>query len=159
MSEQLVDITVHVLRIREAVRHVWNTALAPEGPDFDRADVLNEIGARMLDDLLQLDRGWEWQYGEPILCLHVKPRDGATSLAAMVQREPDRLCGYWDHSCGVLEVPPALLKFVNFYDWDVLALHRDLKYVRVRIAENPADMTLVGRDALIEADLLTFWAK
>ena len=73
-------------------------------------------------------------------------------ISALINRDVDS--GYWDFP--VATIPGgAVMHFIEFFDWDSLGV-RDNKYVRVRIASCPANVAIEGRDALIDAQDVSF---
>jgi hypothetical protein len=62
--------------------------------------------------------------------------------------------GYWDAEPNEV-TRDAQLKFKAFFDWDQLS-YRDNIYVRVLVVDWPARPSVVGRDALIEAQYVRY---
>lgn len=71
-----------------------------------------------------------------------------TGCALMVNREPDPGSGYWDHPVNYMDDSKAVLRFIDFFDWDELS-EINMRYVRVRIVAFPNHPEVVGHEALI----------
>jgi hypothetical protein len=56
--------------------------------------------------------------------------------------------GYWDYHLNVIKPADAELRFIDYFDFDILGF-RDLQYCRVRIVTSEKYPDIVGRDALI----------
>jgi hypothetical protein len=70
----------------------------------------------------------------------------------LLNREKDS--GYWD--ADPKEVTrEAKLQFISFFDWDQLS-YRDNTYVRVLVVDWPAEPSVIGRNALIEAQYVRY---
>lgn len=56
---------------------------------------------------------------------------------------------YWDYPLKMIKPNDADLKFIDFFDFDVLGI-RDFEYYLVRINDSVIDSELKGRNALIK---------
>ena len=154
------DLTLHLLKYREAARHVWN--------GFLREDETLASG-RLPDDFL-LDR-WEAIQDElfaalvlrhtgndtpkmvklapglakPLPLLTVVPT--SAEVPAHVSRtKPAKT--YWDHPVQRLG-PTDELRFIGFFDWDTSG-YLDFKYFHVFIESSDNHPELAGHEALVE---------
>jgi hypothetical protein len=76
----------------------------------------------------------------------------ADSIPWLLNREKDS--GYWDAQPSEV-TREAQLKFISFFDWDQLS-YRDNTYVKVLVMDWPAKSSVVGRNALIEAQYVRY---
>ena len=58
---------------------------------------------------------------------------------------------YWDHPIKIIKPGEMDLRFVDYFDFDVLQF-REYRYCLVKIVASKINTDLVGRDALIECD-------
>ena len=158
---QLVeDVTLLMLRYREAARHVWNSFLSSEsrlqGPGIHDWEALKQILFTALvlrncghDEcaaaLLAPDRyGFSWI--KPIVHLHVVP---VTDVPAMISRDATPHCGYWDHAIKRVSPNDVDLRFIDFFDFDQSG-YVDFQYYLVSIESSSKYPNLQGHRALIE---------
>jgi hypothetical protein len=152
------DITTHVLRYREAARHLWNAFLrdepqdAPSGHDWEAikqvlfaALVLRNCGHEDCAAVLLAPGRYGFSWIEPIVHLHVVP---FTEVPVKISRSPGR-DGYWDHPVDRLGPGDADMRFVDFFDFD-LSGHIDFHYYLVKIERSARHAALAGHHALID---------
>jgi hypothetical protein len=155
------DMTLHLLKYREAARHLWNSFLLDEEtfasgtfPDdflFDRWEAIqDELFAALVlwhvsenPPLVRLAPG----LAKPVRFLKVVPT--SAEVPALVSRtKPAKT--YWDHPVNRLR-PQDDLCFISFFDWNKSS-HLDLKYYLVSIEGSEAHPELVGHEALLEVE-------
>ena len=91
------------------------------------------------------------EYGMPQENILVVPKFG-TSISADINREVNS--GYWDFPVEEIH-SDAVLRFVEFFDWDVLSM-RDHQYVRVVIASCTSVPEIVGKHALVQSHQVSY---
>jgi len=141
------DVTLHLLRYREAARHLWNTYL--RGEREPRNGALPEN--RTLDD-------WD-ALKDDLFCALVLRHTGdeersslrvvptSPEVPAMISRtKPART--YWDNPIQRLG-PTEDLRFIDFFDFDHCGF-LDFAYFRVVINGSDRHPGLSGHEALIE---------
>jgi hypothetical protein len=147
------DVTIHLLRYREAARHLWNTFLRGNAgtlPDSARLDdweslrdalfsalVLRHVNER-LHPISLVKRA-------PISFLRVVPT--SPGIPAMISRtRPAKT--YWDNPVQRLD-PADDLRFIDFFDFDQSGF-LDFAYYHVAIIGSVTHPELAGHEALIE---------
>jgi hypothetical protein len=150
------DVTPLMNAYRDCVRHLWNTYFqrdAESEQDWDLRDEFNAVAAQLFRALIL----WKVQREEtevqpdeqepraPLGFLHVvvEPRS-----EIMINRQT--ASGYWDYPMTVVEREDLDLRFLQYFDWDVLGF-RDFAYYRVRIVGSTKYPQVVGKDALVPA--------
>jgi hypothetical protein len=164
---QMEDITTHVLRYREAARHLWNAFLCEEpqddqaGHDWDAikqvlftALVLRNCGHEDCAAVLLAPDRYGFSWIEPIVHLHVVL---VTEVPVMISRTPGR-SGYWDHPVDRLGPEDLDLRFIDFFDFDASG-HIDFHYYRVRIERSTRHAALAGHEALIDVQYARILAE
>lgn len=151
------DITLHLLRYREAARHVWNSFLLDEEtfasgtfPDDFLCDRWEAIQDELFAALVlrhvsenRLAPG----LAKPLPFLKVVPT--SAEVPALVSRtKPAKT--YWDHPVNRLG-PKDDLRFISFFDWNKSS-HLDFKYYLVSVEASEAHPELVGHEALLEVE-------
>jgi hypothetical protein len=150
----VADVTPLMNDYRECVRHLWNThfrSQADANLDWDMADQFNAIAAQLFEALVLTRVGSAGLHVQPDSWL---PRAVLDVLHVVVEHRSeimvnrDRDGGYWDHPVTTVEAGELDLRFLQYFDWDVLGT-RDLAYYRVRIVSSLKYPELVGKDALV----------
>jgi hypothetical protein len=153
------DITEHVLRYREAARHLWNCFLHeaateswPALHDWEGLKqglfttlVLRRCGHDDCAALLLAPDTFGFSWVKPIAHVCVEP---TTEVPVMVSRDPGH-GGYWDHPVNRLGPGDAEMRFIDFFDWDQDAM-RDFQYYHVAIESCSRHPALAGHEALLE---------
>jgi hypothetical protein len=154
------DLTLHMLKYREAARHVWNcflwddedflTGKFPDGFILDRWEAIqDELFAALVlrytgDDTpeaVKLAPG----LAKPLRFLKVVPT--SPEVPAFVSRTKPAQT-YWDHPVRRLG-PMDTLRFIGFFDWDKES-YLDFKYFQVFIEASEQHPELAGHEALVE---------
>ena len=157
------DVTASVRAFREAARHLWNTAFAPQAT-WDTRDDFDGICACLFQALvLRPHELWDRDLmpQAPLASpdaglLRVVPQS-ATGMRIMINREPQQRSGYWDHPVAMVAAGQADLRFVQFFDWDELGA-RDFELVEVVIDRFDDHADLPGRSALVSVNDVRFLA-
>ena len=150
------DITPIMEHFRESARHLWNTGYLPLDTSVDiweSVEHFEEVAGRLFDhfvvnDLSRHGAGLNMeQVAEPetLHFLHAVPVGCGVEININRQCPP---CGYWDDPVNRIEPGEADLRFIGYFDFDVLGI-RDFEYYRVRIEAFASQPHLVGRDALV----------
>ena len=139
------DVTLHLLRYREAARHLWNTFLRQDGtfargtiPESDVLDDWDSLQKNLFSALVLRHTGDSAR-------LRVVPT--TASVPAMISRTRPAHT-YWDHPIQRLG-PSDTLRFMEFFDFDRSGF-LDFAYYRVSIDASEQQTSLVGHEALIE---------
>jgi hypothetical protein len=153
------DVTTLMDRYRECARHLWNVYFLEQARKASDAawDVRDDFArvCQLLFSALVLvplgkdedEKAAEYdQAKKPLSFLHVVPLP-ETAIPIDINREKVR-SGYWDHPVNRVYAQDVDLRFIDFFDFDLLGF-RDFEYYQVRIVE-ARDKDLVGREALIE---------
>jgi hypothetical protein len=82
---------------------------------------------------------------ETLPFLHVVPQGCGMEININRECPP---CGYWDDPVNRIVNGEADLRFISYYDFDVLGI-RDFEYYLVRIEAFASQPHLIGRDALV----------
>jgi hypothetical protein len=147
------DVTSSVVAFREAVRHLWNAALAPNA-NWETRDAFSRVCGEVFAVLVlrplglvreRLPNLYEAE-PEPIGSLVVVPTV-ARGVPVHINRAAPRT-PYWDHSVNCLAPNDAELELIRLFDWNELG-QRDFEFLETRIAAFGAHPELVGRAALI----------
>lgn len=160
------DITSQVNMYRECVRNLWNIYFvqaleANKNQQWNIKDEFDEICSKLFSsialsfaqyDLPEKSHSYE-RYPEPLLFLHVIPQ---SEVHIHINREI-KATGYWDHPGEMIKPKDIDLRFIDFFDFDVIGF-RDFEYLRVRIVGSDTQ-DLVGRDALIRANYSKIYFK
>ena len=141
------NATLHILKYREAARHVWNTYLRCEAetglgmpPDSDTLDDWETLKSDLFHALVVRRAGIEDRSS-----LRVVPI--SPEIPAMISRsKPART--YWDNPAQRLASDDDL-RFIDFFDFDQSGF-LDFAYLRVAIRGSQRHPELVGHEALIE---------
>ena len=161
------DVTSRLTHHRECVRHLWNTeftGLVATSPDeWDLCEAFDDICAALFDALVVEPLGLApvsralrvlRPGSTPLPWLRVVPSlPAATPI--LINRDPTSDHGYWDHPPERVLPTDVELRFVRWFDFDVLGF-RDFRYYLVRIVASPHP-DLVGRAALIECEHTKVW--
>ncbi len=139
---------------RDSARHVWNTAFwpFPERRNWDARAQFDQIKTLLFKSLVVsslVDTACCDLASLPDVTLRVVPRAGGP-VPIMIEhpRAGDRN-HYWDDPVREVEASAVELHFLDYFDWDSLAI-ADFRYYRVRIAAFPTQPRLAGREALLE---------
>lgn len=151
------DITKLMNKYRECARHLWNTYFLEQlssqyqwdiSDEFDQictmlfsSLVLNQIGGTSCKKSYRYE-----QFPEPLICLHIVPSAEA-GAPIQIAREVKSFT-YWDYPIDLVKPLDVDLRFIDFFDFDVLG-YKDFEYYRVRIVGSYKYPDIVGRDALI----------
>lgn len=152
------DLTPHLLKYREAARHLWNCFLreddrggaVPNGLLLDRWEAIQDdlFAALVLrytgDDTpekVRLAPG----AAKPLPFLKVVPMS-AEVRAHVSRTKPAQT--YWDHPVGQLG-PTDDLRFIGFFDFGSYD-YVDFKFFHVFVQGSETHPELVGREALVE---------
>jgi hypothetical protein len=141
------NVTLQILKYREAARHLWNVYLRGEGefglgalPDDDTLDDWTALKKDLFYALVVRYTG-----DEDRSLLRVVPT--SPEVPAMISRsKPART--YWDNPVERL-APNDDLRFIDFFDFDQSGF-LDFKYYRVAINGSERHPDLAGHEALIE---------
>jgi hypothetical protein len=142
-------------RFRLASRELFNNYFRVDIPSSSDPWLVEERFSNVQDELFQmlvtepasLSR---IEYGE--LQTDVAVALQADSVPWLLNREKDS--GYWDAKPNEV-TSDARLKFISFFDWDQLS-YRDNTYVKVLVIDWPTEPSVVGRNALIEAQYVRY---
>ena len=99
----------------------------------------------------------EYETGvEPLSCLYVVPSGDEASIFINRSTPPG---GYWDEIVRSVMVGEAEMKFVRYFDFDVMGI-RDLEYYLVRITSFDKHPHLIGRNALMRvSETMVFYKQ
>lgn len=150
------DITHILEHYRETARHLWNTGFLLLDTEQDLwqlheeyADIAGRLfTALVLSHLGRVDRQTlreDEVAPQPLLFLRVVPSGDSISLLVNRTMPPS---GYWDDPVSVISREDADLRFLRYFDFDLVG-PRDLEYYLVRIIASPKYPHLIGRDALL----------
>lgn len=154
------DLTLHVLKYREAARHLWNSFLreedrsgaVPDGYLLDRWEAIqDELFAALVlrytgDDTpekVRLAPG----AARPLPFLRVVPT--SADVPAHVSRTKPAQT-YWDHPVNRLG-PTDDLRFIGFFDFGSYD-YVDFKFFHVFIQGSEKHPELAGHEALVEVE-------
>lgn len=153
-----IDLTPHLIRFREAARHLWNSTLREDPSDGAVPDdfllscweaIVDELFAALVlrhtgdltPDKVRLAPG----AAHPLSFLKVVPT--SPEVPAHVSRTKPAQT-YWDHPVQRLR-PTDDLRFIGFFDFDSYG-HVDFRFFRVIIRASGEHPELAGHEALIE---------
>lgn len=152
------NVTLAILKYREAARHLWNTYLRSAesfggGPLpshdtwHDWEDLRNLLFRALVVRGLDRPPQGEVRLSQraPLPFLKVVPT--SPQVPAMVSRHSPA-DGYWDHPVERLW-PEDDLRFMDYFDFDDSGF-LDFLYVRVAIMASARAPDLVGHDALVQ---------
>jgi hypothetical protein len=154
------DISSSVADYREAVRRLWNNHYLPMIADknpWDVCDAFDDIGCLLFKDLVLDPIGLAGagpcpgrvSKPTPVAGLFVRPA-GTVEMPIHIARDlpgTSRIhC--WDHPKTHLQPGEATLRFIRFFDFDLLAI-REWEYVLVQIESCPTGTDLAGRFGLV----------
>jgi hypothetical protein len=151
---QPLDSSLQSFRI--AGRELFNTYFRPKATGFDDAWAwearFSLVEAELFEQLIAVPHELNLRrYGEFQEHIAVALRQGEFA-PIMVNRDVDS--GYWDYPLREL-TREVELRFVRFFDWDLLAV-RDSQFVRVVISAWPSHSEAVGKHALVEAQHVSY---
>lgn len=149
---------------RECVRHLWNTyfldLLSIVENQWDVSDEFDEICTTLFSSLVLNPIGCTSHkksqryegFPTPLSCLHVVPsaKDG---VPIQIAREIQSFT-YWDYPIDVIKPLEVDLRFIDFFDFDVLG-YKEFEYYRVRIVDSSEYPDIIGRDALLKTRYAT----
>jgi len=176
-NDTLIDVTDCLSAYREAARHLWNTLFAGSDlTDFDTVDEFAEIDDRLFDAVVTpraVALGGSVSYGdEPdsrrivpavegrsLRCGCVLPglRDSLRVVPTIAHGTPIMIenpregygNGYWDHPIGAVRPEDVELKYIEYFDWDMLGI-REYRYYMVEILRFEGHPELERRRALLD---------
>ncbi|MEN8265223.1 MAG: hypothetical protein ABFR82_17390 [Nitrospirota bacterium] len=155
-----MDVTKYMNKYRECVRNLWNVYfLNQDSPQdiWDIADQFDQV-CTILFSIFILNQGGCIDYRKscvtdknpnPLFVLHVYPSP-ETGVPIKINREVNP-SGYWDHPVDTILTPDVDLRFIDYFDFNLLGI-RDFEFYRVRILDAPNELDIIGRDALIKTD-------
>jgi len=149
------DITDLMDHYRDVARSVWNTGfwVQTDLQTWDARDQFEQIKKLLFKALVvaRLEEGHCCDLNSlpDDRKFQVVPSTGGP-VPIMIQRsrEGDGT-GYWDDPVDQVKASEAVLYFLDYFDWNVMA-YADFQYYRVRIAAFPQQPHLTGREALLE---------
>lgn len=148
---EITDIMDHY---REVARSLWNTAFwaKPELQTWDARDQFEQIKKGLLKALviarLEVGHSCDLEALPDLSCQVVPKAPGPVPIMIQRPREGDK-SAYWDDPVKEVRASEVELKFLDYFDWDLMA-YADFHYYRVRILGFSTQPGLVGREALIE---------
>lgn len=154
------DVTQILNVYRECVRNLWNTYFINQVKSEDAWDLFDEYDkiCTVLFSSLVLYLLGRTTYKkapsnvrlpEPLLFLRVVPI-ADTGVPINISREKESST-YWDYPVTVVKPNDAQMRFIDFFDFDLLGF-RDFKYCRVKIVASDLNPDLVAHDALLLCD-------
>lgn len=149
---------------RECIRHLWNTYFLnqiSEEENWNAHDSFEEISTRLFSALVltpinksSYSKSHAYDaHQNPLLFLHVVPSLEA-GVPVKINREINA-SGYWDHPVHFVKPNDVDLRFIDFFDFDLLG-YRDFEYCRVRIVGASESEDLIERDALLRCRHVDF---
>jgi hypothetical protein len=96
---------------------------------------------------LDLEKLARKRHDEPIPFFEISPK--APEVPIMINREPEKSSGYWDHPIKRVSQGKIRMHFADYFDWD-LAAPLDFQYCLAKIIETSEHPEIVGRYALVE---------
>ena len=146
------DITAALLRYRECSRSLWNEYLLGPSADigWDVADDFRQITGilfrRLVLDIIGVEiLGTDSDTILPYI--RIVPLHRETPI--MINRPSTDGCNYWDDPINRVCAADVHLQFVEFFDWQDLAV-RDFRFYKTVIRQFDKYPDRVGRMALIE---------
>lgn len=149
------DVTRELLRYREVARMVWNVGYYPNArlrswyavESYDRCMQLlfDSMILSLLADQTSTDHSHPGDQRFPIL---VKPQYPRVEIRVNQNEEMNPL-KVWGRPTLLLEQDSQELRFVRFFDWDLLGV-RDLALAEVEIVSIATHPDLAGRHGLIQ---------
>jgi len=126
----------------------------PTKPDWDQSDRFQDIAVILFSSLIAVPLGAEKDQLSPdyvaspnrLNDFHVIPVS-EYGVPININREKER-SGYWDHPLQQIRPGEADLRFLKYFDFDMLGF-RDFYYYQVRIIGSDKYPDIIGRDALI----------
>lgn len=143
---------------RECVRNLWNIHFlkykSVASNEWDFFDAYDDICSLLFVSLVlnRIDRETYKKASayvsspEPLLFFRVIP-SVETGVPLNVSREKNNL-HYWDYPIDLIKPNEADMRFIDFYDFDLLEF-REYQYCRVKIIDSNVYPDLVGHDALL----------
>jgi hypothetical protein len=142
-------------RFRLASRELFNNYFRVDIPSSGDPWLVEERFSNVQDELFQM------MVTEPASLSRIEYGDLQTEIIVELRSDSapwllnrEKNSGYWDAEPNEV-TRDAQLKFKAFFDWDQLS-YRDNIYVRVLVVDWPARPSVVGRDALIEAQYVRY---
>jgi len=139
---------------RECCRNLWNTRFLPTKPDWDQSDRFQDITVILFSSLIAAPLRAEKNLLSPdyvaspnlLSEFHVIPVS-ESGVSININREKER-SGYWDYPLQQIRPGEADLRYLKYFDFDMLGF-RDFSYYQVRVVASNKYPDIVGRDALI----------
>lgn len=158
--EKTIDITHHMLRFREAVRHNWNTYFfnADDVMDADISAAFCKVEKGLFQgvvlctcNILQADAN----YGSELAAITVTPRPehlGQIFLQIGTRSESGMA---WEAPVSFEVKKDSRFKFVRFFDWNPYE-QISLSLVEVQVVQWDGTQNIVGCRALTEVSSVSF---
>lgn len=154
------DVTDLFHRYQECARHIWNASFLPslsKATQWDTRDLFEDVCVLLFKALILMPLGHDDadkrpSYHRDKKCLHflrIEPAASSGTPIRISREEGSERC--WDHPYGYLRAGELDLRFVDFFDFDVLG-QRQFEFYRARIVESTVDPALIGRDALVQVN-------
>lgn len=83
---------------------------------------------------------------EPLLFFTIVP-SAESGVPINISRDK-KSYGYWDYPINLVKSNEFEMRFIDFFDFDLLGF-RDFQYCRVRIIQSNLNPDLIGHDALL----------
>lgn len=154
------DITQTMNVYRECTRNLWNIYFIEnitQKNEWDISDEFDDICTLLFSSLVLLpnnctsykkSHNYE-KSPQPLSCLRVIPtlEEG---VPIQINREIMRT-GYWDFPINIVKPEDVDLRFIDFFDFDLLGF-RDFRFCSVRIIGSAIYPDIIGRDALLDSN-------
>ena len=141
------------LASRELFNHFFRVSGDPyENNGWAPEERFSVVEATLFEQMVLVPNSLaEIAYGKPQASIRVALRVGELA-PIMINRETDS--GYWDHQLREF-TKETQLSFVQFFDWDRLAI-RSNQYVHVVITAWASHPEVIGKHALVDAQYVLF---
>ena len=152
------DVTQLFNEYRECVRNLWNIhflkQMSETSSDWDVFERYDDVCSMLFASLVlnQVDREKYKKASayvnspEPLLFFRVIPAV-EIGVPVNISREKNNL-HYWDHSINFIKPNETDMRFIDFFDLDLLGF-RDFQYSRIKIVNSNIHPELIEHDALI----------